>query len=90
MIVVTRLNGSQFAVNPDLIERIHASPDTTLVMVDGAKFVVTESIDEVIDRIAAFRARVLSEATSYPRTTARAATLGLVAPLSDAQYEGGE
>ena len=36
MIVVTRLNDSQFAVNPDLIERIHANPDTTLVMVDGA------------------------------------------------------
>jgi flagellar protein FlbD len=48
MIVVTRLNDSQFAVNPDLIERIHASPDTTLVMVDGAKFIVTESITEVI------------------------------------------
>lgn len=90
MIVVTRLNGSQFAVNPDLIERIHASPDTTLVMVDGAKFVVTEAIDEVIDRIAAFRARVLSEANTYPRTVSRTAPLGLVAPLSDAQPDGSE
>ena len=51
MIVVTRLNDSRFAVNPDLIERIHASPDTTLIMVDGAKYIVTESMDEVIDLI---------------------------------------
>ncbi|MBC7441958.1 MAG: flagellar FlbD family protein [Ramlibacter sp.] len=60
MIVVTRLNDSQFAINPDLIERIHASPDTTLVMVDGAKFIVTESLDEVIEKIARFRAHVIS------------------------------
>ncbi|MBG6058426.1 flagellar protein FlbD [Cryobacterium sp. MP_M5] len=60
MIVVTRLNDSQFAINPDLIERIHASPDTTLVMVDGAKFIVTEGLDEVIEKIARFRAHVIS------------------------------
>lgn len=60
MIVVTRLNESQFAVNPDLIERIHESPDTTLVMVDGAKYIVTESLDEVIDLITSYRARIIS------------------------------
>jgi flagellar protein FlbD len=63
MIVVTRLNGSQFAINPDLIERIHASPDTTLVMVDGAKFIVTETLDEVIEKIARYRAHVISLAS---------------------------
>lgn len=60
MIVVTRLNDSQFAINPDLIERIHSNPDTTLVMVDGANFIVTETMDEVIERIAQYRARVIS------------------------------
>ncbi|MCY7288328.1 MAG: flagellar FlbD family protein [Cryobacterium sp.] len=60
MIVVTRLNASQFAINPDLIERIHASPDTTLVMVDGAKFIVTETLEDVIEKIARFRAHVIS------------------------------
>jgi len=68
MIVVTRLNDSQFAVNPDLIERIHANPDTTLVMVDGAKYIVTESVSEVIHRIAAFRAYVLTLARDLPPT----------------------
>lgn len=64
MIVVTRLNRTRFAVNPDLIERIHASPDTTLVMVDGATFIVLETLDEVIDRIVAYRARVLQSASA--------------------------
>ena len=31
MIIVTRLDRTRFAVNPDLIERIHASPDTCLL-----------------------------------------------------------
>ena len=80
MIVVTRLNDSQFAVNPDLIERIHASPDTTLVMVDGAKFIVTESMPEVIEKIAAYRARVIALAHDLPAAGPRPvpAPLGLV------------
>ena len=65
MIVVTRLNGSRFAVNPDLVERVQASPDTTIIMVDGARFVVTESIDELIEKVVAFRARVLALAASW-------------------------
>lgn len=66
MIVVTRLNDTQFAVNPDLIERMYASPDTTLVMVDGAKYIVTEPLSLVIDRIARWRARVLAMARDIP------------------------
>ena len=66
MIVVTRLNDTQFAVNPDLIERIHANPDTTLILVDGSTFTVTETMAEMIERIAAYRARVIAIAHGIP------------------------
>ncbi|WAP51664.1 flagellar FlbD family protein [Arthrobacter sp. ATA002] len=66
MIVLTRLNDARFAINPDLIERIHSTPDTTLVMVDGAKYIVTETLAEVIELIAAYRARVISMARDIP------------------------
>ena len=59
MITVTRLNGSHFAVNPDLIERIHENPDTTLVLVDGSTFILTEPLTEVVRLIAEYRARVI-------------------------------
>ncbi|WP_157156813.1 MULTISPECIES: flagellar FlbD family protein [unclassified Diaminobutyricimonas] len=78
MIVVTRLNDSQFAVNCDLIERIHANPDTTLVMVDGAKYIVTESLEEVINRIITYRARVLATARDLPAVGEEPVHLGLV------------
>lgn len=81
MIVVTRLNDSQFAVNPDLIERIHANPDTTLVMVDGARYIVTEPMTEVIQMIAEFRARVINLARQMPvPIDSYTGQLGLVAP----------
>ncbi|CAM3100328.1 Flagellar protein (FlbD) [Arthrobacter ulcerisalmonis] len=69
MIVVTRLNGSRFAINPDLIERIHESPDTHLVTLDGAAYVVQESLADVVELIANYRAYVLSRARDLPTVT---------------------
>ena len=37
MIVLTRLNGHAFALNPDLIERAESTPDTVITLVDGKK-----------------------------------------------------
>ena len=68
MITVTRLNGSHFAVNPDLIERIHENPDTTLVLVDGSTFIITESLAEVVSSIAEYRARVIALAFAAGQT----------------------
>jgi len=40
MILLSRLNGQQIALNADLIERAEATPDTVLTLVDGTKHVV--------------------------------------------------
>lgn len=63
MIRVTRLNGEGFALNPDLIERVEAHPDTVAFLVDGTKYVVRESVDDVLHEIREYRASIL--ATSY-------------------------
>lgn len=68
MIVLTRLNHSRFAVNPDFIERIQASPDTTLTLVGGSTYVVEETVSEVVDAIARYRARVIALAHDLPRS----------------------
>lgn len=81
MIVVTRLNDSQFAINPDLIERITSNPDTTLIMVDGAKYIVTEPMTEVIDRITRYRAKVI--ALTHEASGHQQRTLELVEGLAD-------
>jgi flagellar protein FlbD len=59
MIIVTRLHGTSVAVNCDLIERVEATPDTVLTLVDGSRYVVRESVAEIIDKIRSFRASVV-------------------------------
>ncbi|WP_372594070.1 flagellar FlbD family protein [Actinotalea sp.] len=60
MIVVTRLNGPRFAVNPDLLQRVESTPDTILTLIDGTKYIVAESLDEITELVVQYRARVVS------------------------------
>ncbi len=55
MISLTRLNGRTTAINPDLIIWIDVTPDTTVSLLGGEKIIVRESLEEVIDRVVAFR-----------------------------------
>ena len=43
MIMLSRLNGLPFALNPDLIERAEATPDTVLTLCDGSKVLIGET-----------------------------------------------
>lgn len=60
MIRVTRLNQEEFYVNSDLIEFIEERPDTTISMESGRKILVTESAQEVLRRILAYRRSILA------------------------------
>ena len=62
VILLTRLNGVAFALNPDLVERADQTPDTVVTLVDGTKYVVTESLDEFVTLVLTYRARVISQA----------------------------
>ncbi|MFC7496471.1 MULTISPECIES: flagellar FlbD family protein [unclassified Nocardioides] len=64
MITLTRLSGTVFALNCDLIERIDATPDTVITLVDGKKYVVAESLDEVLRGVRLHRGEVLALSTA--------------------------
>ena len=68
MIQLTRLNKQPLLVNSDLIKYVEHSPDTLLTLIGGDKIVVRETSDEVLERIIAFRRRVL-EGLVPPGTT---------------------
>ena len=55
MIKVTRLNDSLLVLNADLIEFVESSPDTIVSLTTGKKIMVKESIDDIIERVAAFK-----------------------------------
>lgn len=60
MIMLTRLNGEKYYLNPGLIEAIEVTPDTLITLANGRKHQVRESAEEVVARIEAYRVRVLS------------------------------
>ena len=62
MIKVTRLNKSQYLINSELIETIEATPDTVITLIDGKKYIVTESPDIILEKIIAFRSKIFERA----------------------------
>jgi flagellar protein FlbD len=60
MIELTRLNGTPIVLNSDLIKTAEASPDTMLTLINGEKLIVREPCSEVVERVIAYRARLLA------------------------------
>ena len=58
MIYVTRLDGSQFVVNADLIETVEHTADTVISLVDGKKLVVTTPVGEIVARVIDYRRQI--------------------------------
>jgi flagellar protein FlbD len=63
MIVLTRLNGSRFGINDEQIERLEDGPNAVVVLVNGNRYTALESLDEIVDAIVDYRARVLNAAS---------------------------
>jgi flagellar protein FlbD len=78
MIMVTRYHGRSLALNCDLIECAEATPDTVVTLVDGTRYVIQESLDEVIDKVREFRASVVTRARMLEREPPRDSALHLV------------
>jgi flagellar protein FlbD len=47
-----------FHLNPDLIERIEAHPDTMLTLTTGAKIAVDEPVDVVVAKVRDWRTQI--------------------------------
>jgi flagellar protein FlbD len=63
---LTRLSGAVFALNPDLIERAEATPDTVVTLVNGSKYVIRESLEELTQLIRDYRADIIHAAQVPP------------------------
>ena len=63
MVTLTRLTGSVFALNSDLIERVDSTPDTVITLIDGTKYLVRESLEDVVDRVRRYRGSVIAAAS---------------------------
>lgn len=61
MIEVTRLNGTIYFLNPDMILTLEATPDTVVTLTTGEKLIVRESPEVLIDRFVVLKRRIACE-----------------------------
>lgn len=54
MIKLTRINGTEFTLNPFQIEMVEKTGDTVVQMASGRKFVVKEAVEDVQKRASQF------------------------------------
>jgi len=55
MIALQKLNGEQFVLNSDQIECIESTPDTHVVLVNGKRYMVANSIEDVVRKTVKYR-----------------------------------
>jgi flagellar protein FlbD len=60
MINVTRLNRTCLVLNSDLIEFIESAPDTVITLTNDRKLTVQESVEEVVEKVRAWRRSLIS------------------------------
>ncbi len=83
MIMLTRLNGQAFALNCDLVERVDITPDTVVTLVDGTKYLVSESAQDIIELVREFRASIVAHSHHLDAQTKAAPSLRVVTDLND-------
>jgi uncharacterized protein YlzI (FlbEa/FlbD family) len=64
MITLNRLGHSDepFQLNPDMIVTVESTPDTVIALATGVKVVVSETPEEVVAAVSAYRSLILSDA----------------------------
>ena len=58
MITLTKLNGQKLTVNCELILTLEKTPDTTISMTTGDKFIVVESIEEITRMVVEYKRKI--------------------------------
>jgi flagellar protein FlbD len=56
MIKVTDLHGVEYSLNAEQIEKVEQNPDTQIMLLNGHRYYVRESIDEILARVVQYRA----------------------------------
>lgn len=60
LVKLEKLDGRTFVLNSDLIEHMESTPDTVITITSGKKYIVSNTVDEVIDKIVKYRKEIYS------------------------------
>ncbi len=61
MISLQNLNGKNVVLNAELIESVEASsPNTVITLANGNRFVVKDTVEEVLAKVVEYKRKILS------------------------------
>lgn len=60
MIKVTGLNNKEFILNAEHIEKIEEVPECLITLINGKKYIVLESSNEVVNRVVKYKNRIFT------------------------------
>lgn len=66
MIKLTKFDKKPLIINSDAIETIEETPDTVVTLVTGKKFLVIESIDEILEKVIQYKMINVNGKVSFP------------------------
>lgn len=58
MISITGLNTKKFILNADHIEKIEQVPETLITLTNGKKYLIVESVNEVINKVYEYKKNI--------------------------------
>ena len=58
MIVLHRLNGTEFLLNEDHIETMEETPDMIILLTNDRKYIVKEKRDEILTLIREYKSKI--------------------------------
>lgn len=56
MIKVTDLHGVEYLLNPEQIEKVERNPDTQIMLLNGHRYYVRETLEDLVERVVDYRA----------------------------------
>ena len=59
MISLTRINDTPIVLNAELIEFVEANPDTIVSLSNGHKYLVKDTVDEVVEKVKEYKRSIL-------------------------------
>lgn len=59
MISLTRINDMSIVLNAELIEFVEANPDTIISLSNGHKYLVKDTVDEVVKKVKEYKRSIL-------------------------------
>lgn len=66
MIILHKMNNDEFLLNSNHIETIEERPDTVITLTNERKYLVKESIDEILEKVKVYQRSMLFPDSEKP------------------------